>query len=270
MSKKAWGKTTKVEMAIKPPKSIEELFKHHKELSLRRGLRVGIWGEPESGKTYFCCTAPEPVFIIDTEWGALPVIKQHFPDKDIKVFQVRVEEATDPTKIDYFATFSKIAEAVSALKDVEEGTICIDTISDVYTWLNAYTEERARARDKLTKIGRPERLEWSIRNLLYRNLIFRLLSKNCNIVLTAQPQRVYDSRGRETNIFIPRWLQPQPHWLDIVIYLKKIWDGTSTKYKAMIEKVRFMRAYNYTTDDITFDKLVKILRDELGVTVAKV
>ena len=30
-------------------------------------LKIGIYGEPGSGKSHFCATMPEPIFVIDTE-----------------------------------------------------------------------------------------------------------------------------------------------------------------------------------------------------------
>ena len=245
-----------------PPSSF---FKPIQNIKLTRGLKICIWGPPESGKTYFCCSCPPPVYIIDTEFGAAKVAKTHFPDKEIYVYEVKIVDTLDPAKIDYEETVKTIARACMALKDVEEGTICIDSVSDVYTWLNAWVEDTASRR---TSIGTPLRLEWAKRNIFYRNLVFRLLSKPVNVVLTAQPQRVYDEHGRETNRWAPRWLQPQPHWADIVIRLDKETSSGGVKYMATIEKCRFMRAFNKRVEDITFQKLVKVLETELGVEVA--
>jgi len=250
-----------LEEAKKLPPSA--FFKPLKSIPLTRGLKVLLWGAEETGKTYFCCSAPDPVYIIDTEFGAAKVARVHFPDKEIYIHEVRVQEALDPSKIDYIATFKEIARAVQALAEVEEGTICIDNISDVYTWLNAWVEETAVQR---TTIGRPQRLEWARRNILYRNLVFRLLCKPVHVVLTAQPQRVYGPRGEETAQFMPRWLQPQPHWSDIVIHLEKqTAPGRLPRYVGTITKCRFMRTFNKQIQDITFDKLVKCLEKEFGV-----
>jgi len=246
-------------------------FKPIKEIKVVTGLKVAIWGPPETGKTYFCCTCPEPVYInrvlvstgrIDTEWGCTKVAKQHFPDKDIRVYEVKVVESEDPTKIDYYATFKKIAEAVQALADVQEGTICIDSVSDIYTWLNAWVEETAVKR---TSIGTPQRIEWGRRNTAYRNLIFRLLAKPVNVVITAQPQRLYGSRGEELNVYVPRWLEPQEHWADVVIKTEKKRVGVQIKYRATITKCRMMRAYNAVIENLTYAKLIKKLQQDLGV-----
>lgn len=201
---------------------------------------------------------------VDTEYGAAKVAKAHFKDKDIHIYEVKVVEADDPTKINYLETFKNIARAVNALMDVKEGTICVDTISDVYTWLNAWVEDTAVQR---TSIGTPQRLEWARRNILYRNLMFRLLSLPVNVIVTAQPQKVYDAKGRETSLTEPRWLQPQPHWCDIVLKFSKERVGTKIKYLCTIEKCRFRRAYNKTVEDMTFDKLVKVLKEDLGVVL---
>jgi len=245
------------------PTSINQLFVETQQLQLRRGLKIAVWGAPEVGKTYFSLTCPEPIYVIDCDWGCLQVASQHFPDKDIKIFEVAVISGKDPTKLDYMATFKKICEAVKVLDQVTEGTIVIDPITFIYNVLNAYVEETATRK---TSIGTPQRLEWGIRNALYRNLIFRLISKPCTVVLTAQERSVFTSRGEETADRKPYWLIQTPYWVDVVIHLMKKPTGTTVSYIAEIEKCRYMRTFNKIVPDITYQKLVKIL-EELGVTV---
>ena len=210
---------------------------------------------------------------VDTEYGAAKVAKMHFPDKDIRIFEVRVVRTDDPTRSDYFETFKQIAMACDAIHaafekgELEGGTVCIDNVSDIYTWLNAWTEETAAKR---TSTGRPQRLEWGKRNIMYRNLIWKVLSLPCHAIVTAQMQRVYGPRGEETNNWDARWLSAQPYWCDIVIRLDKLELGPEdVRYVATVEKCRFMRALNKRIRDITWDKLVKFLEEELGLKVAK-
>ncbi len=66
---------------------VEIEFKSLSEVEKKRGLKVGIYGDFATGKTHFALTAPEPIFIIDTEMGASPLAYQ-FKEKDIKVLDV--------------------------------------------------------------------------------------------------------------------------------------------------------------------------------------
>jgi len=69
----------KKNVAEEPPRPSsfrdEDFFKPVQKVELRRGLKIGIYGEPECGKSYFGMTCPEPVYIIDTELAAVKLAK---------------------------------------------------------------------------------------------------------------------------------------------------------------------------------------------------
>jgi len=46
---------------------ISEFWAPAKEIAHEQGLKILIWGREEVGKTYFCLSAPPPVYIVDTE-----------------------------------------------------------------------------------------------------------------------------------------------------------------------------------------------------------
>ena len=50
-----------------------------------KGLDVLVYGDSNTGKTYFASTFPEPVFFIDTEGRANKTRQFHFPGKVIKI-----------------------------------------------------------------------------------------------------------------------------------------------------------------------------------------
>ena len=52
----SWGRP-------KPNLKPEIFFRRIQDLQVLPHLKVAIYGKWETGKTYFCCSAPEPVFI---------------------------------------------------------------------------------------------------------------------------------------------------------------------------------------------------------------
>lgn len=134
----------------------EQFFKKISEIRLTRGLKIGVYGEPETGKSYFGLTCPAPVYvnwldvslleaavpsihsprlaspsILDTELAAAKLAKQHFPSKDINVCEVKVVNPEtmlpDPVRSMY-----EMEQAIVSLKDVKEGTIVVDNATEVY------------------------------------------------------------------------------------------------------------------------------------------
>lgn len=243
--------------------SREAFFKSISDIKHIGGLKVGIYGPPESGKTYFAMTFPPPIYVIDTEFGAHKVAKQHFENKEIFIFEAtQIDLLTD--RPDPLKSIEEVENALTALKDIKEGTIVIDSGTDIWQWIGAWLEQVASRR---AKDGRPYQFEWGTANERYRHLIMRLLSKPVNLVITAQEQIVYDQQGRPTSMVQPRWQKQTPHWVDVLIHLEKRFDPALKKWRyiATIEKCRFARAYQKEIEDIDYKKLIDTLRKDLGV-----
>jgi len=108
------------------------------------------------------------------------------------------------------------------------------------------------------------RLEWGRRNEKYRLLLWRLLSRPVHTIITAERRKVYGEKGQELPQWEPRWLTPTPHWADVVISMDKL-DTNPPRYVSTLVKCRFKRDLSLRITDLSFNKLLKELRDKLGV-----
>lgn len=249
---KSWGGINKV--------SKDEMFKSTKEYNRKRGLKVGVWGAPETGKTHFVCSCPKPVYIIDTEFGSYPVARK-FDDEEINIADVVVlNEKTDD--VDFIKSLDNIEQAVKVLSDVREGTIAIDSGSDVWQWIGAWLEKTARRRSK--KTGQMLQMEWGRGNERYRNMMLKLLSKEVNFVLTTQEKPSYSADGKQTGV-VPNWQKQTPYWLDMVIRTTKEVTRGQTSYNAYVEKFRYSRMANLMLKDNTFEAVKKVIREEYKI-----
>jgi len=50
----------------------------------KSGLNILVYGGFGTGKSHFCLSAPEPIYVIDTEGGIKPLFR-NFKDKDIPI-----------------------------------------------------------------------------------------------------------------------------------------------------------------------------------------
>ena len=152
------------------------------------------------------------------------------------------------------------------MRDVKEGTIVIDSGTDIWDWMQDWMEKTAR---KKTPAGTVYRFEWARVKQRWRQLVLRLMAKPLHFIITAQPQEIFDAEGRPTGTYRPRIQRATPHIADIVIHIKKVFEPGKLKPRhiATITKCRFQRAYNAEIEDITFDKLCKKLYEDLGVVV---
>jgi len=259
-----WNALKKKE--LQPPKP-EEFFTPLQRIEHVGGLKVGIYGAPETGKTYFALTFPEPIYVIDTEFGAKKVARVHFPEKEIYIAEVvHIDPITDEP--DPIKSLEKVEKAIAAIasQNISKGTIVIDSATDIWAWITAWLEQVATRR---TASGQPFRFEYGLANERYRQLIVRLLAKPVHVVLTAQEQDVYDSSGKPTGMKQPRWQKQTPHWVDIVLHTVKRFDPSLKRwrYVAVMEKCRFKRAFNLEIEDVTYEKLRNALRRNLGIDV---
>jgi len=252
----------------KPELPFEEVWLTPERIIQKTGLKVLVWGEPEVGKTHFALTFPEPIYVIDTEFGVAPLLaKEPFKSKEVYVYEAaRLSEET--AEIDPAASLDAVEKALTVLlrKQLTKGTVVIDSVTDIWQWHQAWLEQLSDVRR--TQTGQILRFEWGRANMRYRKLILRLMARPVHVVLTAQSQEVYDAQGHPTGVYRPRAQRQTAHMVDIVLHLEKVYDPTSraVKYYATLEKCRFQRGLNKRIESVTYDKLVATLR-EIGVEV---
>jgi len=249
----------------KQPPKLEDLFLKAAEVTIAPRLKCGIWGEPEAGKTYFALTCPEPIYVIDTEFGSAPIARVHFPDKDINIFEVRVVLGTDPLQVDVAKTLEQVGDAINALQNVEEGTIVVDSWSDIVKWTNTLIEETATYK---TRDGRPYRFEWGRRNRILMAMIYRLFRSDANLIITAKERKLVEPETSKVIGTDARWVDDNPYQVDVVIHVfKEITSPREVIYWGEIEKCRFKRGLHFRIRDITYNKLIKHLREKLKLDV---
>jgi hypothetical protein len=262
------------------------VFKKLEEVLPHRKLKIGIWGPPEAGKTHFIMTCPPPVYIIDTEFGSPPLAKK-FKGKDIRVIEV-FREKPDGT-VDPLESLKLVEQAIEEIKDCHEGTIAIDSGSDLWDWCEAYMRSQA------SSLGRElQQFDWRYANDKWKEIIMKCISRDMVFVLTAQPKERYLGPGMPSGIEVADWMKKTPFALDVVIRMEKRVFGPpipiqlppnpkpsmlaaikdieertkyratgQVKYIAVIEKCRAERMYNMEIEDLTYDKLIEVLRPYL-------
>lgn len=227
-------------------------FKPLSEAEEKRGLKIGLYGDFASGKTYFSLTAPEPIYIIDTEIGAAPLAHM-FKGKDIQVLDVAEENGSK--------SYEKIVEAVEFISQQKNvGTVVIDSVSDFWDFAQEY------AKVNIFKIKPEQRLaqqwDWGIINKLYLGILLKLLKLPCNLILTARESEVYAGPGQPMGIYKPKWQKNTGFWVDFVLYQsKKIDKAGNTTFNSLIEKSRPVgQLMGNRYDNLDFKKLIQTIQ----------
>jgi hypothetical protein len=238
----------------------DELFKPIEEVAPLRRLKVGVYGIYATGKTHFALTFPEPVYVIDTEFGSVPLRKK-FEGKKIYVLECFVQ-SQEEGKADPIKSLALVEKAVKLLSTIKSGTVVLDSISDIWTW------EELRMKEIVSEKGRDVyQFDWGIANRHYLDIIRALLSYPLNLVITAKTREVYDTEGKPTGMIEARWQKDTPYFVDVVVRMTKrfypIGEGKmGVRYIGTIEKCRAERI-DAEIEDLTYDKLLAVLKDKI-------
>ena len=233
-----------------PKKEIE--FKSLGDAEEKRGLKIGLYGDYATGKTHFCLTAPEPIYIIDTEMGSAP-LAHAFKGKDIRVLDVAEKDGT--------TSYQKVLEAVEFISKQEKvGTVILDSITDLWE----FSQEFAKV--NIFKIKPEDRLkqqwDWGQINKVYMKVLMKLLKIECNLIVTAREAEVYAGAGQPTNQVKPKWQKTTGFWVDLVVRNSKRIDKMGkTTFNSNIEKCRQSGALmGKSFPNMDFEKLERELK----------
>ncbi len=209
-------------------------------------LYVEVIGEPESGKTHFSLTAPNP-FLIDTtpKFESLPILMKLYPD-------------------DYLArsrnvrTWKDIEEAVNFALEKKFMTIIFDTSADL---------QQLAAEQWLKETGKKAVYpitEYRWVRMKVDNLIWKIINSGINVILTSQmrDEWVGDKRTgrRERDGYKKAEFQAD---IRLYFYIEK--ENESYKRHVRVVKNRFV---DRTSKDwveelvgnVTFSDIVKITK----------
>jgi len=228
----SWEKQA-VEVKEQPKPKIE--FKNLSETKEERGIKILSYGNFSTGKTHFALSSPKPVYIIDTENGASPLADK-FPDaKVINICNVDSNEVEEKDEVKNYESFVEAVNYLCSIPDNEIGTIIIDTVSDIWEWIQAY------GKIKVFKISIEDRLkaqfDWQVMNRLYRAQIRKLINKNCNVIFTARESEVYAGPS-PTGRYQPKCQKLTPFWVDVVLYHELKFVNKQLVFQSKVEKCR--------------------------------
>jgi len=243
----------KVEMDVKP----SEVFTPIKQAKRRKGLKIAIAGREGSGKTHFGCTCPPPIYFIGTEFGVEQVAKKF--NKEIHLVEaVYIDPKTD--EIDPLKSLDTVERAVRSVRHITEGTIVLDTVTAIWSWLGDWLKVIYDAEVKQKKFFQ---FMWGPANRRYDGIILRLLSRDTTVVFTGQKREVWIGKDRQPNLWEPKWQKTTPHWVDVFIDINSNLkaDGGYI-HTANIPKCRFKQLNSAMLEPITYPALIKKFAEE--------
>jgi hypothetical protein len=239
----------------------KELFTLLSDAEKKRGLKILCYGDFSTGKTHFGLTADGPTYVIDTENGVSPLANK-FPNAKVLNINSKnldsIEE--EQTEVENYLKLQEAIEYLTNLPENEVGTIIIDSLTDVWSWCQAY------AKIKKFKLSIDDRLkqqfDWGIINGMYNRIIMKLINMNCNVVFTARQNEVYSGPGQPSGQYTPACQKRTPFFVDIVLNHNKKFVNGKFVFVAKVEKLRQDGEIMGTLiESPTFEKLKKVIEN---------
>ena len=166
-----------------------------------------------------------------------PVIKLNFCPATTALaegFNSAVVDEKDEVK--NFENFQDAVNQLVKIPDNEIGTIVVDSVTDIWSWVQAY------AKTKVFKIAIEDRFkqqwDWSVPSSLIRKNVQKLINKNCDVILTAREDEIYEGAGKPAGRFKPNCYKKIPYMVDIVLYHEQKYMNKIITFQAKIEKCR--------------------------------
>lgn len=255
----AW-KTNEATKQITPENN-KELFTALENAEKKRGLKILVYGDFSTGKTHFGLTGDGPVYIIDTENGVSPLSNKFPGAKVCNISSMNLDtDVEEQTEVENYLKLMEVVDYIVALPEGEVGTIVVDSLTDIWSWCQAY------AKIKKFKLSIDDRLkqqfDWGIINAMYNRIIMKLINMNCNVVLTARQNETYAGAGQPTGNFSPACQKRTPFFVDIVIYNMSRFTGGKFVFSSRFEKMRQKGDMTgKVIDDLSFKKLKDLIEN---------
>jgi hypothetical protein len=176
-------------------------------------LVVALWGAEKTGKTHTLLTAPQPIYLINTDYGFRELLRRpEFKKLDLWVEDIGEEIGPDMKPGSFEAAQAGVARFhetwtgwIEELKQ-HPGTLAVDNAS--FLWeLICYVklEEAKRARfNKQNKVQnledlRDQRFDYGPVNHYYNVMMRAIYNTKGSLILTHSAKNKYNERGEETS-----------------------------------------------------------------------
>lgn len=260
------AKNSKSSLAFDP----DLIFKPAIEMETVDALFISVFGRAKVGKTFFTLTAKPPIYIVDTEMST-PILVKQLPEdlqKQVHIVNLLNFGNTKDGKVDVVEMLESSFKILSSLvenkkNDAEKGTIVIDSMSDVYLWLQIWLEQQpdlVRSRESGKMLG----TEWSRISKRWKELIILLRKSGWNIILTFKARAKWGKNGAPTEIEEAKWQSETFHDIDLNIELTRIGTDHIMKFHG--------GRFGDTYDDLTnasWPMLCEYITKKSGVKIAQ-
>jgi hypothetical protein len=239
-------------------------------------LILATWGDIKSGKSHFLYTCPEPIRIINTDYGLDEIASAHpeFYKLDLEIEDIPVKLVPSLGDMDD-ASFRRAQESLALfherwlewLPEIGDaaGTVAIDNATFLwdlvqYVKLEEARQIRFKGQSKVARIEdlRDTRFDYGLANNYMASILRHAYEyPYLNVVLTHS-QRTKYLNGQETDQVAMKGFNQTGGIVQGVVHMQRVEnaDGKVTSFRAVVNRSRDnVDAEGMYVPDPTFDKV---------------
>jgi hypothetical protein len=243
-------------------------------------LFMSIYGGAGDGKSHFVLTsasADDPLCILDSELSTTNLIKRLPKEIQKNIFRVNLLEYSGNITADTVNGTDKVTSNIlDAIYNIlvgfiesnpfgdKKGTFVIDSMSDVYGWLQKWLVNRSDLKT-YDSSGEMMPMEWTRVDARWKEIMILLRKTGWNVILTFKPRvKWVDGKPSKTGETEAKWQTSALHDFDIHAEIKTVQKG---EHVMTIKKTRFGDDTFYAQlTNATFSSLCDYLTEKSGVT----
>lgn len=221
------------------------VFKPAIEIEQVDSIFMSIYGDAGTGKSHFALTAKPPIYVLDTEMSTPILIKQLPAELQKKVFVVNLLEyagdishgvSKDINNNILDAIYGIVGGLVEAKCNDggEKGTIVIDSMSDVYGWLQNWLFNLPDLKI-IEKTGDMMPTEWARLDKKWKELFLMIRKSGWNVVLTFKPKVKWIDK-KPSDEKEAKWKSGSLHEFDLHVEIDRI---DKNEHTITVKKTRF-------------------------------
>ncbi len=252
---------------------IDTLFKDSHAAKTGTNISCIIYGPTEIGKTYLALDFPGPIKMINLDYGLTENLK-YYPDKEITDMKctsfVDAEIKEDDYKWDKVNPINslKMVEAGlgALLRDMHGGTVIIDSMTTVNEWLKLLLDYKTDVEERQTD-GKIAIFDWKWVNQKWKWIWQLIKSIDANVVILVRTKDVYENFKKIPNKVEADYRDGTKFEVSIEMEMfadvDQVNGKVTSKRMTKFNKFRGVKLRkDYLVEDISYDKLIEILKSE--------
>ena len=251
---------------IEHPPELAEILSRFKVANTLPGVtsfKLGCFALDKVGKTHLCLSAPRPIYFFDTENKAHIAIEQLEDSSDIHLFNLLTEVKDSKGNVDKDKAIDMLRDTLRGIKNLEEGTIVIDSLSSVWAWIQHWFNTSPEIQRNSS--GIPYRFEYGRPNSRFFEIGELLQETKMNIVCTMKSKPKVNSDGSDAGYNIMECQRHTGYFLEFYGELERL----GKKRQFTVKGTNYGDLDGFVISDPTFEGIREAISKQSGVRFKK-